>query len=174
MKRYPVLMSLTLVIAVMVPIACADDSMQLQQRQSIEHECERLVYKFLKFFEFEHAKSADLFTEDGQAFDNVGRETIREAFSKIDPQDIEVNVLLSSNLVIDVSDKDHATGAGYVMHFQDRHPDPKREGRPILRLPKTVTWWEWEFEQEDGNWRISKLTMPQNVMMREDVWKMVE
>ena len=99
----------------------------------IHDQCERLVYKFLQLLEGEQTKTADLFTEDGQAFELVGREKIREHFAGIDAVDDNVNVLLCSNLLIDVDDEDHARATNYVTHYvADREAealtDP--EGRP--------------------------------------------
>lgn len=76
-------------------------------RSEIYNECERLVYRFLKVLEGEQRKTADLFTEDGEAFKHVGRETVREHFASIESVDDNVNVKLSSNLFVDVLDADH-------------------------------------------------------------------
>ena len=38
----------------------------------IRDRCERLIYRFLRVLEGEQAQTADLFTEDGQAFKHVG------------------------------------------------------------------------------------------------------
>ena len=59
-----------LALVSVLPLAVAADatgkeSMDIQKRQEIERECERIVYTFLQVFEGEHAKTADLFTEDG-------------------------------------------------------------------------------------------------------------
>ena len=174
MKLNHVLTGIALPFVFALPGVHAADSMALQERHEIQRECERLVIKFLHLFEGEHGKTADLFTEDGQAFDNVGREKIREAFSKIDARDVEVNVLISTNLIIDVTDENHATGAGYVTHYQYAHADSKREGQPALRTPNTITKWSWEFRQADGKWRISKLKTPESILIREDLFKYIQ
>jgi len=143
--------------------------MSTAERHEVHHECERLINKFLRHFEREHAKAADLFTEDGQALGNEGREAIREAFSQFDARDVEVNVLISSNILIDIEKKDHAKGACYVMHYQYAHPDSKREGQPELQSPKSITRWIWEFTHVDGKWYISKLDDLETVMLRKDL-----
>ena len=143
--------------------------MSLAERHPIQHECERLINIFLRLFERDHADTADLFTEDGQALGTQGREAIREHFSRFDPRDVEVNVLISSNIVIDVIDKDHAQGTCYATHYQYAHPDSKREGQPELRSPNTITRWTWEFQRVDGQWYISKLEMPESILIRKDI-----
>jgi hypothetical protein len=142
--------------------AAGEEPMNLHKRQEIEDQCERLVYTFLRLFESEHAKTADLFTEDGSAefipgSATVGREAIREAFSAIDPNKVEVNVLFAGNLVITVVDENAATGVCYVTHYQHAYKDSKRQGPAILRSPNTITKWFWEFKPVDGEWKISKL-----------------
>ena len=142
--------------------ATGKESMDLQKRQEIERECERIVYTLLRFFEREHAKTADLFTEDGSVpFPagkiTVGREAIREFFSTIDAKNVELNVLLANNLVITVVDENNATGFCYVTHLQHLFEDSKREGMGVLREPNTVTSWFWEFKRVKGEWKIGKL-----------------
>jgi len=137
-------------------------SMDLQQRHEIEHECERPVYTFLRLFERDHSEVADLFTEDGSvqfppAGPTVGREAIRERFSAVDVNDVELNVLIANNLLITVTDEDNATGFCYVTHYQHRYADSKREGTAVLHAPWTISGWSWEFRRVEGEWKISKL-----------------
>ena len=90
----------------------------------IHNQCERLIYRFLQVLEGEQAKVADLFAEDGRAFELVGREKIREHFAGIAAVDNNVNVVLSTNLLIDVDDEDHARATNYVTHYvADREAD---------------------------------------------------
>jgi hypothetical protein len=147
-------------------VVIADDTgkeaMEMCKRMQIERVCERQVYTFLKLFEREHAKTADLFTEDGSVpFPagkiTVGREAIREFFSTIDAKDVELNLLLANNLLITVVDEDNATGFCYVTHLQHLFDDSKREGMGVLREPNTVTSWFWEFKRVKGEWKIGKL-----------------
>jgi len=167
MKRNIILIGVGLALVSVLPLAVATDatgkeSMDLQKRQEIERECERNVYTFLRFFEREHAKTADLFTEDGSVpFPmgkiTVGREAIREFFSTIDARDVELNVLLANNLLITVVDENNASGFCYVTHYQHAFADSKREGQGILREANTVTSWYWEFKRIKGEWKIGKL-----------------
>jgi len=167
MKRNIILVGMGLALISVLPLAVAADaagkeSMDLQKRQEIERECERIVYTFLRFFEREHAKTADLFTEDGSVpFPagkiTVGREAIREFFSTIDVRDVELNLLLANNLVITVVDENNATGFCYVTHLQHLFEDSKREGMGVLREPNTITSWFWEFKRVKGEWKIGKL-----------------
>jgi hypothetical protein len=144
------------------------EKMSITDRHVIYVECERLINKFLLRFEREHARAADLFAEDGQALTFKGREAIREAFDQFDQRDVEVNVLASSNTLIDIVDEDNATGACYATHYQYAHPDSKREGEPELKSPKSITRWTWEFKRIDGEWYISKLNTPETIMLRKD------
>jgi hypothetical protein len=153
-------------ISVAALVVIADDTgkeaMEMCKRMQIERVCERQVYTFLKLFEREHAKTADLFTEDGSVpFPagkiTVGREAIREFFSTIDAKDVELNLLLANNLLITVVDEDNATGFCYVTHLQHLFEDSKREGMGVLGEPNTVTSWFWEFKRVKGEWKIGKL-----------------
>jgi hypothetical protein len=167
MRRNIILVVVGLALVSVLPLAVAADaagkeSMDLQKRQEIERECERIVYTFLRFFEREHAKTADLFTEDGSVpFPSgkitVGREAIREFFSTIDARDVELNVLMANNLLITVVDENNASGFCYVTHYQHAFADSEREGQGILREANTVTSWYWEFKRVKGEWKIGKL-----------------
>ena len=150
-------------------------SMTPSHKQEIYHECERLVYRFLKVLEGEQGKTADLFTDDGEAFTHVGRENIRKHFASIESVDNNVNVNLSSNLVIDVRDSDHAEATNYVTHYvaspeSDVLTDP--EGVRIggeLQTARSITRWHWEFRRVDGEWWVSRLHYPNPVLLRKDV-----
>ena len=141
----------------------------------IHDQCARLVYRFLRVLEAEQAKTADLFTEDGRAFTNVGREKIREHFAGIAAVDDNVNVLLSSNLLIDVDDEDHARATNYVTHYvADREaedltdPEGARVGGE-LDTARSITRWSWEFRRVKGRWLIAELQYPEPVLLRKDV-----
>ena len=167
MKRNIILVGVGLALISALSLAVAADStgkeaMEMCKRMQIERVCERQVYTFLKLFEREHAKTADLFTEDGSVpFPagkiTVGREAIREFFSTIDAKDVELNLLLANNLLITVVDDNNATGFCYVTHLQHLFDDSKREGMGVLREPNTVTSWFWEFKRVKGEWKIGKL-----------------
>lgn len=135
----------------------------------------RLIYRFLRLLEGEQAKTADLFTEDGQAFKHVGREEIRDHFAGIEAVDDNVNVVLSSNLVIDVDDDDHARATNYVTHYV-ADPEAKDltdpEGARVggeLDTARSITRWSCAFRRVDGEWSISKLQYPEPVLLRKDV-----
>ena len=119
--------------------------------------------------------TADLFAEDGQAFELVGREKIREHFAAIAAVDDNVNVNLSTNLLIDVDDEDHATATNYVTHYvADREaedltdPTGARVGGE-LNTARSITRWSWEFRRVGGEWLISRLRYPEPVLLRKDV-----
>ena len=141
----------------------------------IHNQCERLVYKFLQVLEGDQAKVADLFAEDGRAFELVGREKIREHFAGIAAVDDNVNVNLCTNLLIDVDDEDHARATNYVTHYvADREADDLTDpmgGRVggELDTARSITRWSWEFRRIDGEWLISRLRYPEPVLLRKDV-----
>ena len=141
----------------------------------IHNQCERLVYKFLQVLEGDQAKVADLFAEDGRAFELVGREKIREHFAAIDAVDDNVNVNLCTNLLIDVDDEDHARATNYVTHYvADREADDLTDptGARVggeLDTARSITRWSWEFRCVDGEWLISRLRYPESVLLRKDV-----
>ena len=167
MKRNIVLAGMVLTLISVLPLALTADAtgkkeMDVSTRLEIERACERQVLTFLKFFEGEHAKAADLFTEDGSVpFPSgkitKGREAIRKFFSTIDSKDVELNVLLTNNLFITVVDENTATGSCYVTHLQHLFPDSKREGQGVLGEPNTVTAWYWNFERVKGEWKIGEV-----------------
>ena len=141
----------------------------------IHNQCERLVYKFLQVLEGDQAKVADLFAEDGRAFELVGREKIREHFAGIAAVDDNVNVVLSTNLLIDVDDEDHARATNYVTHYvADREADDLTDptGARVsgeLNTARSITRWSWEFRRIEGEWLISRLRYPEPVLLRKDV-----
>ena len=161
-------------------IATADDpdqtsNLSAQERHLIRGECEYLVYRYLHLLESDQGKTADLFTEDGDAFGIVGRELISERFTEIEKEDSNINVLLSTNLTIKVIDKDHATASGYVSHYVSAPLDQEKSdpsGQSVdgeLTSPKSITRWTWTFERVDDEWLISKLDYPKSVLLRKDV-----
>lgn len=141
----------------------------------IRGQCERLVYRFLRVLEGEHAETADLFTEDGRAFTHVGREKIREHFAGIAAVDDNVNVNLCNNLLIDVDDDHHARATNYVTHYvADRESDDLIDpgGTRVggeLKTARSITRWSWKFRRVDGEWLISELQYPESVLLRKDV-----
>ena len=146
----------------------------------IHNRCERLVYEFLQLLEGEQAKTADLFTEDGQAFRLVGREKIREHFAGIAAVDDNVNVLLCSNLLVDVDDEDHARATNYVTHYVADREVADREDEGLtdpeggrvggeLETARSITRWSWEFRRVEGEWLVSRLRYPESVLLRKDV-----
>jgi len=167
MRRNIVLAGIGLTLISVLALAVAADAtgkkpMDISKSLQIERACEKVVFTFLKLFEGEHAKTADLFAEDGSVpFPmgkiTVGREAIREFFGTIDAKNVELNVLLANNLVITVVDENNATGFCYVTHLQHLYEDSKREGQAVLREPNTVTAWYWEFKLVQGEWKLGKL-----------------
>ena len=131
----------------------------------IYYQCERLIYRFLQLLQADQAATADLFTEDAQAFTLNGRQAIREHFAGIAKVDHNVNVNLSSNLIVEVEDEDHATATNYVTHYVS---DPVTDvtvpmGGPVggeTSIPRTITRWSWTFLRIEGEWLISKMAYP--------------
>ncbi len=135
-----------------------EKSMDIQQRHQIERECERLVLTFCRDFEDKHAKAADLFAEDGQFNTLEGAKAIREHFTMIEKRAVvELNALVATNILIDVVDEDHATGASYVTHFQHRFKDANREGPAVQPPSSPILKWTYAFKRVDGEWKFSDL-----------------
>lgn len=132
--------------------------MDLQHRHQIERECERLVYMFLRFFEDEHSKAADLFAEDGQFNTLVGADNIRKEFLIIEKRAVvELNALVATNLLVYVIDENNAKGFSYVTHYQHRFKDEKREGPPVQTPTTPIMSWTYEFKRVGSDWKFSKL-----------------
>ena len=149
--------------------------MEATNEFEIRNQCERLVYRFLRVLEGEQAKTADLFTEDGQAFKHVGQEAIREHFAGTEAVDDNVNLNLCSNLLIDVDEEDHARATNYVTHdvaepeAEDlTDPEGARVGGE-LDTARSITRWSWQFRRVEGEWLISRLEYPDPVLLRRDV-----
>ncbi|MEM7363287.1 MAG: nuclear transport factor 2 family protein [Pseudomonadota bacterium] len=136
--------------------------------------CERLIYRFLDLLESDQSATADLFSEDADAFGLIGREAIREHFEGIERVDNNVNVNLCTNLLVDSQDDDHATASHYVTHYVS---DPigsltnpmGGEVQGESSVPRSITRWHWAFERVDGVWLISKMAYPDSVLLRRDV-----
>lgn len=149
--------------------------MNSTEKYEIYDACERLVYRFLRLLENEQSKTADLFTENGQAFKLIGREKIREHFASIEAVDNNVNVNLSSNLVIDIENAYHARATNYVTHYVSEQAAPDLtdpEGAQVggeLDTPRSITRWSWELMRVGDDWLISRLMYPESVLLRKDV-----
>jgi hypothetical protein len=89
--------------------------------------------------EGEQAKTADLFAEDGRAYNLVGRDQIREHFGGIEKVDNNVNVNLCNNLVIDIVDEDHATATHYCTHIVIRRSSYSNIGQANLKATAHFT-----------------------------------
>lgn len=172
------LITLTLVLTTRVSLAgdsANTATLSAAERHLIRSGCEYLVYRYLHLLEARQGETADLFTANGDAFGYVGREVIRKRFTEIQKADTHVNVLISSNLQIEVFDKNHATGSGYVTHYTSAQLDPAKKdpsGGLVsgeLEAPKSITRWTWEFRLIDDEWRISKISYPESVLLRKDV-----
>ncbi len=158
--------------------AAEEGSMDIRERHEIERACERSVYTFLRLFEGEQSKTADLFTENGSVqflpgAPKVGRETIREEYSRLETVDTNLNVLIASNLLITAIDENNAAGFCYVTHFRHEHADSKREEQGVLRAPNSITGWSWEFRRVEGEWKISTLHA-EVVLISEDLMEALE
>lgn len=149
---------LVLSFAIGAGVDAKEKSVKIQERHQIERECERLVLTFCRDFEDKHAKAADLFAEDGQFNSLKGAKAIREQFTVIEKRAVvELNALVATNILIDVVDEDHATGASYVTHFQHRFKDANREGPAVQPPSSPIMKWTYAFKREDGEWKFSDL-----------------
>jgi len=137
--------------------------MDIQQRHQIEHECERLVYKWLRLFEHEHSKVAEMFTEDAvwRGTENAvkGRDAIRETFLRVEKHAApEVNTLVATNVVIDVIDENNATGEFYVTHYQHIRQGENKGPYPLYD-PNSIGRWVDEYKRVNGEWKIALRTL---------------
>ncbi len=170
MRRRSVMTGIALSLIALLPCSNAaaahhektEEAVGIEKRHQIQRECENLVYEFLRLFENEHAKAADLFTEDGEASfsaaadPTVGRDKIREAWSGIDSGKVELNALVANNLLVKVVNENNATAFCYVTHYQHRYKDAKREGDSVQTKGSPLMSWTFEFKPEDGKWKISR------------------
>lgn len=149
--------------------------MTIQPELEVKQQCEQLVYRFLRLLEGEHTLLADLFTEDGRAFELAGRNAIRQRFADIKAVDHNVNVNLCSNLMIDVVDEVNARAENYVTHYESTPLTPvvkDPSGSTVggeLKTPRSITRWHWEFRRVADEWLVSNLTYPESVLLRQDV-----
>ena len=136
--------------------------------------CERLIHQFLELLQADQTATADLFTEDAQAFGLSGREAIRAHFAAIEKADNNVNVVLCSNLLVETTGDDHATATHYVTHYVSDPitglTDPMgSQVQGEAGTPRSITKWSWAFERVNGAWLISQLAYPDSVLLRKDV-----
>lgn len=136
--------------------------MDIQQRHQIEHECERLEYQFLRLFEHEHSKVADLFTEDGVlAIEQTrkGRDVIREAMLEVEKNAVrEVGTLIATNVIVDVIDENNARGESHLLHYKHVRKDEKDEGPWPLYDPLGIYRWVAEYKHVNGEWKIAHVS----------------
>jgi len=151
--------------------------MERLERILIEHECARLLYKFLRLFEHEHSKAADLFTEDGSMHwlsipgsePLVGADAIRKSFLQVEEHaGREINLLLVNNVVVDVIDENNATGQAHVTHYQYVRKDEKDEAPwPLSGPPRVISRWVTEYKRVDGEWKIARQTNAKDIWLRK-------
>ena len=137
--------------------------MDALRRSQIGYECSQLVYRFSHLFEAVHSQVADLFTEDGSlqiggnADSVVGAENIRTAMMVVEQRaGEETNILISNNVIVDVTDEDNATGHSYWTHQQHRTPGGRPDTVLPYKEPHVVGKFADEYKRVDGEWKFSK------------------
>jgi hypothetical protein len=133
------------------------------QRSQIGYECSQLVYRFSHLFEADHSQVADLFTDDGSlqigsnAAITVGAENIRDAMMVVEQRaGEETNILISNNVIVDVTDEDNATGHSYWTHQQHRTAGGRPDTVLPFKEPHVVGKFEDEYKRVNSEWKFSK------------------
>jgi ketosteroid isomerase-like protein len=129
------------------------------QKLLIERECERLVTRYCHLVDHgQAARIADLFTEDGvwasPEATMTGREQIRAGFQRRQDNTARISRHVCCNLLIEVEDADHASGAVYLTLY--RHDgDPARRVSPSA-APQVIGEYRDRFERTPDGWRIAR------------------
>lgn len=130
--------------------------------QAIELACSRLVNQFAVFNDAgQYVKLADLFSENGIYArptdpDNFvkGRDAIVAAF-QARPAD-KLTRHLMTNIVIDVTGPDSATGIAYITLYAGSTERPAEKGGFIANASQLIGEYHDEFVRTDQGWKFAK------------------
>jgi hypothetical protein len=130
------------------------------ERMLIERECERLINQYCLFVDFgEASRIADLFTEDGwwenESIRMVGQDGIRREFGKRQDVSRRTSRHLCTNVLIDVIDRDHATGVCYLINYRHDSQTGVAEMPAPADTPKFVGEYRDTFVRTAGGWRFA-------------------
>lgn len=126
------------------------------ERIAIEHDCAKLVAKFHVMVDrWDHQGMVELFAEDG-IFDHLflgplkGHARIKEYFDAKDTSSVTQHI--TTNIVIDVIDADHAEGTAYFT-FYGSPPDTKPPAE--LEGPMNTGMYTDRFVRTPKGWRFA-------------------
>jgi uncharacterized protein (TIGR02246 family) len=130
-----------------------------------ERECERLVYRYAWLVDSgEAAGIADLFTEDGvwAAGDGEpmrGREGILRGFTRRQGITRRQSRHVMTNVLIDITGPDTATGIVYLVNFRHDSKTGVAEKPAPADAPKFVGDYHLTFRRVDGTWYFDTLDL---------------
>jgi ketosteroid isomerase-like protein len=138
-----------------------------RDRQAIEQACARLVTAFHVHIDaFEHDAVLNLFAKDAVWVHPMAGTLTGEAEFKayLDSKSTKPQAMhVTTNILIDVIDEDHAKGRAYYTFYYDG------EGRDpaVLETPMAVGQYRDEFIRTADGWKFSH-RHPKNVFIRTD------
>jgi uncharacterized protein (TIGR02246 family) len=130
-----------------------------------ERECERLVYRYAWFVDSgEAAAIADLFVDDGTWAAGGGeamrgRDGIRTGFEARQAVARRQSRHVMTNVLIDVTGLDTATGRAYLVNFRHDSPTGVAEKPAPADVPKYVGEYHLTFRRVDGAWLFQSLDL---------------
>jgi uncharacterized protein (TIGR02246 family) len=130
-----------------------------------ERECERLVYRYAWLVDSgEAAAIADLFAEDGTwaaggGEPMRGRDGIRAGFEARQAVARRQSRHVMTNVLIDVTGPDTATGRVYLVNFRHDSPSGVAEKPAPADVPKYVGEYNLSFRRVDGAWLFHTLEL---------------
>ena len=138
--------------------------MELQQRQSIESACTKLVTLFSHYNDNRNFKAlSELFTEDGSFArptdpDNYtqGRDNILSAFESRPNDRITRHII--SNVIVDVADAEHASGSCYATLFLAPIDAEQAKFGVKANTSQLVGEFTMDFALTESGWKISRQT----------------
>jgi hypothetical protein len=135
--------------------------METIERAAIDVECTRLFNEFCwRIDAFDYDGAIDLFVPDctftrvDEVFE--GTDGVRTVLERRDQN--RTTLHLCTNIVIDVVDRDTATGKTYVTVFGHIGPLKAGEEAP-LTVPDSIVRNDAEFTRTDAGWRFASLKL---------------
>lgn len=147
--------------------------MDLAVRQTIERDCERLMYQYCHYCDHdEAARIAELFTEDGEwhspnlGVRMIGQNGIRKGFQRRQDNKGRMSRHVCTNPLVEVISETEAKGVVYMnLYYHDGDPD--RETSPIESLQKLGEYRD-KFVKTDLGWRFSRREVVANFLRSSD------
>lgn len=125
-----------------------------QDRMLAEHACQRLCTAFHVYVDtYQHSHIVSLFTPDAVWLHKSGLLKGRDAITDYLGSKSTFPLVrhLVTNVLIDVTDNDTATGVAYVTVF---YAEP-REDAPLFQAPIVLATYNDTFSRTDDGWRFS-------------------